>query len=135
MGFMDDIVGKALGALRGSEQSGLVQGIFGLLANQESGGLAGLVQSFKDKGLGEIVSSWVGTGQNLPITPQQMSQGLGTERIQQLAAQAGLTPDVLSAKLSALLPGIVDKLTPQGTIPEGGLLEKGLELLKGKLNP
>lgn len=136
MGLLDELAGKAAGMFGGG-QSGEGQGLLGavmeMLSSGQGGGLSGLAQNFKDKGLGEIVSSWISTGQNLPINADQIKEGLGSETIQNLAAKAGVSPDEASAKLSELLPGIVDKLTPDGTIPEGGLLEKGLEFLKGKL--
>jgi uncharacterized protein YidB (DUF937 family) len=102
------------------------------MISSKEGGLSGLVQSFQDKGLGDIISSWVSTSQNLPISADQIKEGLGNETIQNLAAKVGVSPDDLSAQLSQFLPGVIDKLTPDGTVPEGGL-EKGLEFLKGKL--
>lgn len=134
MGLLDELVSKATGMLGGGQgegQEGLLGGVMEMLGGQ--GGLGGLVQKFKDKGLGDIISSWVGTGQNLPINADQIKEGLGSETIQNLAAKVGISPDDMSSKLSELLPGVVDKLTPDGQIPEGGLLEKGLEFLKGKL--
>ncbi len=80
MGLLDDIKDKALGALKG-ETSGLMDGIHSMLVSKESGGLAGLVDSFKEKGLGGIISSWIGTGKNLPISVEQIQQALGKEKI------------------------------------------------------
>ncbi len=137
MGLLDELVGKATGMLGGAQggegQGGLLDEVMGMLSGGQGGGLGGLVQNFKDKGLGDIVSSWVGTGDNQPISPDQIKEGLGSETIQNLAAKVGISPDDLSTQLSQFLPGIVDKLTPDGSIPEGGLLEKGLEFLKGKM--
>ena len=62
-----------------------------------------------------------------------MKQGLGPDLITQLATTAGLNPEVVSSRLTTLLPGLIDKLTPDGNIPNIGLLEQGLNLLKGKL--
>lgn len=134
MGLFDELAAKASGLLGGggSEQSGLAGGIMEMLT--KSGGLGGLVQSFQEKGLGDIISSWVGTGSNLPISADQIKEGLGGDAIQNLAAKAGTSPEDISAKLAELLPGVIDRLTPDGTIPEGSLLEKGLGLLKGKLS-
>lgn len=136
MGLLDELVGKAtgmLGGAQGGEGQGLLDEVMGMLSGGQGGGLSGLVQNFKDKGLGDIVSSWVGTGENLPINADQIKEGLGSETIRNLAAKVGISPDDLSTQLSQFLPGIVDKLTPDGAIPEGGLLEKGLEFLKGKM--
>ncbi len=135
MGLFDELAGKMLGALGGTEgeQSGLLKGVTELLDNKETGGLAGLVQSFKEQGLGDIVSSWIGTGDNLPISADQLQQGLGLDRLQQLADNAGLSLEDVKSRLTELLPGVIDKLTPEGMIPERGLLEKGLNFLKERL--
>ena len=136
MGLLDEIVGKASGLLSGGEggTSGLMGGVMDMLANKETGGLGGLVQSFRDKGLGDIISSWVGTGANAPISAEQIQQALGSDVVQNLAAKVGIPPEELSGRLAELLPGVIDKLTPDGTIPEGGLLEKGMEFLKGRMS-
>ena len=136
MGLIDDIAGKAKGIFgeSGGEGSGLLNGVMEMLSDKEGGGLGGLVQSFQQKGLGDIISSWIGTGQNLPISPDQIKEGLGSEILQNLAAKAGLSLDEVMAKLSEQLPNLIDRMTPDGVIPEGGLLEKGLEFLKSKLS-
>lgn len=136
MGLFDELASKASGFLGGGggEQSGLGGSIMSLLTNNETGGLGGLVQSFQEKGLGDVISSWVGTGPNMPISADQIKEGLGSDVIQSLAEKTGISQEDMSAKLAEYLPGVVDKLTPDGTIPEGGLLEKGLEFLKGKLS-
>lgn len=134
MGMFDDIVGKAQGLLgeSGGEGSGLLKGVMELLSDKEGGGLGGLLQSFQQKGLGDIISSWISTGQNLPISPDQIKEGLGSETLQNLAAKAGISTEDATAKLSELMPGLIDKMTPDGVIPEGGVLEKGLEFLKSR---
>jgi len=105
----------------------------GLLSSSGSGGLSGLVQQFAGNGLGEIVNSWVGTGQNMPISPQQIAQGLGGGTLQSLAEKAGLSTDQMSSHLSELLPGIVDRLTPNGQIEPGDIMSEGMNLLRGFL--
>lgn len=137
MSFLNDLASKATSILGGAagEQSGLAGSVISMLSDQSSGGLAGLVQSFQQKGLGDIISSWISTGQNLPISPEQISEGLGSETLQNLAAKAGISPDEISTTLSGVLPGIVDKLTPDGTLPDAdGLLAKGLDFLKSQLS-
>ena len=130
MGFFDDLVGKVTGAVKGPEgQGGLVEGVLGLLTNKETGGLEGLMQSFNQQGLGDIISSWVGTGNNAAITPDQVQEVLGSDVIQQLAEKSGISVDAAKAQLAELLPSLIDKVTPEGKIPEGGLLDKGIELL------
>lgn len=134
MGILDDVVGKILGSESGAESSGLRDSVLDMLTDKEGGGLSGLVQSFQQKGLGDTISSWIGTGQNTSISPEQIEEGVGTERIQNLAAKAGMSTEEVTAKLSELLPTMIDKITPDGLVPEGGLLDKGLEFLKSKLS-
>jgi uncharacterized protein YidB (DUF937 family) len=132
MGFFDDLAGKVAGAIKGPEgQGGLVEGVLGLLTNKETGGLDGLMQSFNQQDLGDIISSWVGTGNNDPITPDQVQEVLGSDVIRQLAVKSGIPIDAAKTQLTELLPSLIDKFTPEGKIPEGGLLDKGQELLRG----
>lgn len=120
MSLFDDAKKKAASMIGGmwGEHTGIVETVMGMITNKESGGLTGLVDSFKEKGLGDIVSSWISTGKNMPISPEQIQQGLGQERIQQFAEKTGMSSEAASSKLSVLLPDVVDKLTPEGKIPE-----------------
>ena len=131
MSFFDDLVEKVSGAGSQGQQAGLVEGVMGLLTNKETGGLGGLMQSFNQQGLGDIISSWVGTGNNATITSEQVQEVLGSDVIQQLAEKSGVSVDAAKAQLAELLPSLIDKVTPDGKIPEGGLLDKGQELLRG----
>lgn len=131
MGLLGDILGKLTGG--GGNTGEIVSAIGGLLQNKEFGGIDGLVQKFTKGGLGDIVSSWVSTGANLPITPEQIQKGLGPTQITQMASQVGLNPEAMSKQLAKILPGVVDKLTPEGKVPAQDLLAQGLNMLKGKL--
>ena len=82
------------------------------------GGLAGLVQQFQQNGHGDVINSWVGSGQNQPITPDQLHQALGPDAVNNLSRMTGVSSQDLVSELSRVLPGIVDKLTPQGRIPD-----------------
>lgn len=132
MGLLDELgkaVGGAGGAQAGGGQGALVQAVVGMLAG---GGLEGLVKSFQQKGLGDVVGSWVSTGANLPVSPAQVTSALGPDQLGQLARQVGLDPGALAGQLSTLLPGMVDKLTPEGRLPDAGSLQGSLGgLLKG----
>lgn len=134
MGLLDSITqiaGQALSS--GGSQNNLLQGILGMVSQHE-GGLAGLVQTFKDKGLGEVVTSWVGTGSNLPVSAEQIQNVLGNESLGALASKFGLSSEDVSGRLSELLPQVVDKLTPNGQV-EGSLDMGGaLGMLQGLLN-
>ncbi len=103
MGLMDQL-GQAVGGMMGEQsgQNSLLQAIASLLGKDGSiGGLAGLVQSFQKNGLGEIVNSWVSTGRNLPVTPNQIEQGLGGDLLNQVAGKAGLSAGTASSLLPA----------------------------------
>lgn len=120
MGLLDEIVGKAAGILGGDkgEQSGLLGSVMEMVAGKESGGMAGLVQSFQEKGFGGIISSWIGKGENLPISADQIQQVMGSDVVQNLAAKFGISTEELSGKLAEFLPGAIDKMTPNGTLPD-----------------
>ena len=83
--------------------------------------LAGLVQKFEQAGLGQVVNSWVGTGANQPVSADQLGGVLGGDMVAGLARQLGLNPQDALGQLSQMLPQVVDKLTPQGQIPQGDL--------------
>ena len=83
---------------------------------EKHGGIQGIVAQLEQQGLGGTVRSWVGTGANLPITADQIHQAFGSDTVKELAAKVGMSPQDLAAKLSAILPQAVDKLTPGGTV-------------------
>ena len=96
----------------------------------QAGGIQGIVEKFQRSGLGDIVASWVGTGQNQPINPDQITAALGNDNIAVVAQQASIPTDQGSNVLAELLPAIIDKLTPQGKVPEQGqLLDLGKTIL------
>jgi uncharacterized protein YidB (DUF937 family) len=111
MGLLDDVMGAVGGQRGGSPLLSLAMQLI------NGGGLNGLLDQFKAGGLGQIADSWVSTGQNLPVSPQQISQVLGAPQLQQLASQFGLSADALPQQLAGLLPQVVDKLTPTGQVP------------------
>lgn len=134
MGILGDITSKIGGQGEDAKNTSLLSGVMEMFSSRETGGLQGLVQSFQQKGLGSIVSSWISTGPNQPISAAQVTEGLGQDNVQRLAAKAGVPQDEAASRLSQHLPGFIDKLTPQGTVPEGGIFEKGMEILKGRLS-
>ena len=109
MGLLDGVLGGVVGA-------GMVSVVNGIL--EQHGGLQGVVDQFEKQGLGATVKSWVGTGGNLPISGDQVHQVLGSDLVQQLAAKTGLSVPELTAKLAQILPQAVDKLTPNGVVPQ-----------------
>ena len=81
------------------------------------GGLGGLLDKLQKGGLGDVANSWVGSGQNKPVSPSQLGPALGPDIIKTLAQRSGLSEEEITSRLSQILPGVVDKLTPQGRLP------------------
>jgi len=132
MGLLENLVGKALGGLTSASQKGdLMQEVIGLLNGPQGAGLNGLVQQFASKGLGDIVNSWVGKGQNMPISGDQVQQGLGADVVSRLAAKVGIPADQLSSLLAQHLPNAVDRLTPEGQVPQGDISQVATKILGG----
>jgi uncharacterized protein YidB (DUF937 family) len=129
MGILDSVK-SALGGSSASSQNDLMSAVMNLVG-QQSGGLNGLIQQFSSKGLGDVVSSWVGTGKNLPISSEQIQHVLGSDTVKNIASKLGVDTNSVASQLSNLLPQVVDKLTPDGKVPEGDILNKGMELLGG----
>jgi uncharacterized protein YidB (DUF937 family) len=132
MGILDDLENKAVSSLLGSSSNPLATSLLRMISNHP-GGLPAVLQSFHEKGLGEVVSSWVGTGPNLPISAEQLEHVLGSDQLKQLAAQAGISPDAAGSSLAQLLPTLIDKLTPNGQMPQHStLLETSTSRSLGK---
>src|SRR5271168_3737347 len=125
MSLLDSLTGNTADASSNPLASGILQ----MIQNQP-GGLQGLVQTFHDKGMGGMVSSWVSTGPNPPITSDQIHQVLGSDQVKALAAKAGINPDTAGSAIAALLPTLVDKLTPNGSVPDhSNVLEMASSML------
>ncbi len=136
MGLLGEVVkglaGKFLGGGTGA-QNPLLDMALSLLTNPQTGGLEGFVEKFKGKGLSDIMSSWISTGQNLPISGNQIQEVLGSGLIQQFARKLGSSGEEVSGGLASLLPEIIDKLSPNGSLPEGSALLQQLSSLKKNL--
>ena len=91
------------------------------------GGLGGLLNKLQQGGLGNAANSWVGSGQNQPASPGQLGSALGPNILKTLAQQSGLSEDELTKQLSQVLPGLVDKLTPNGRLPTMAELSNMIE--------
>jgi uncharacterized protein YidB (DUF937 family) len=102
-------------------------------ARTSGGGLADLIQGFDKEGLGDIMSSWIGTGENKQPSPEQMRRGLGPARVQEAARQSGLPVESLLPMLASALPMIIDFLTPKGQMPEQSSLQASLKELRSRL--
>jgi uncharacterized protein YidB (DUF937 family) len=130
-----NLVGQVAGAAMGGGQQGggnaaMVNAIAGMLG-QQSGGIGGLVQAFTQNGMAEQAQSWVGTGENMPISPDQVQSVLGGDMIANLASQVGIPPEMASTVVSQVLPMLIDQLTPGGDVPQGDALQNGIGALLG----
>lgn len=134
MSFFAEIVKSAIGADSDSGQvenktHNLVNGTLGML--EKMGGIDGLVKKFQQSGMGDVASSWVGTGENKNINPDQLTHVLGKDQITDLARQADIPESQAPSVLSRILPAIVDKLTPEGKAPESSNLATWGKVLLG----
>lgn len=120
MGLLDSVIGAVMSS---PQAQGGIQALVGqLLANDGPlGGLAGLQQKAQAAGLGDVVASWIGKGENLPVSAQQIQQLLGSDVVRNLASSLGIDAQQAAGTLAQALPGLVDQLTPDGTAPAGGL--------------
>ncbi|WP_243688558.1 YidB family protein [Geotalea toluenoxydans] len=127
MGIVDTITSKLGGQSQASDgkAGSILSGVMEMFSARESGGLQELISSFQQRGLGDVVSSWVGRGENKPISPDQVREGLGNDRVRDLAAKAGVSEDETARHLSSHLPDFVDKMTPDGQVPQGDGWKKG----------
>ncbi|MBK6649930.1 MAG: DUF937 domain-containing protein [Betaproteobacteria bacterium] len=135
MGLLDSVLGAVLGGQQNNQQQAGAGGmnltallpvlmpiVTSMLANNGSqGGLGGLASKFNQAGMGDVMNSWIGTGQNQPINGDQLTQVLGNDTMGQIASQLGMGNGDAAGALSQILPGLIDQLTPQGQAPAGGL--------------
>ena len=156
MGLLDSVLNAAAGSMMGGNQQQQPQGsglggmfgglgglgallpvIVGMLGNDsQHGGLGGLMEKFNQAGMGDAAKSWVGHGENTPISGDQLGQVLGGDMMGDIAAKLGLSHGDAAGQLANVLPGLIDKLTPHGQAPAGGLGNSGdlMGMLGGLLN-
>ena len=141
MSLLGSVIGALAGggAQGGGAQGALLNAVIGMLTQGGGaqagggaggalgglGGLGGLVGKFQQAGMGDAVNSWIGTGDNHPVSPEQVGSALGGDTIANLAKQLGMGEGDVMGQLSQMLPQVVDKLTPGGQMPQadasGGL--------------
>ena len=135
MAFLDDLLGNVLGGQSGDvsqdQGSSVAEAVRNMLNDSSLGGIEGLPQQSQQSGLGDIFRSWISTGENLPVSAEQLTQVLGGGQVEQLSQQAGLSASQGSSVLAQLLPLLIDRLTPDGKVPQQSqLAEAGVNLLK-----
>lgn len=109
MGLLDGL----LGGIIGGGMAAVVKDVL-----EKHGGVAGVVNEFQTKGFGETVKSWVATGPNKAISPAEITQAFGADKLAEMAKKAGIPVDDLAKKLSEVLPTAIDKMTPDGALPK-----------------
>lgn len=141
MGLFDDLKQMFSGADAGdlaslaAKNPELVAAAAGLLSSRaRTGGLDGLMDAFRSEGMGDTVSSWLGSGANQAVTADQVKKAIGDDSLSEFASKAGLSAADAGPALAAMLPSLVDKLSPEGKMPEPGSLEGAVAALFGKAN-
>lgn len=132
MGLLDGLMGSLMGGQQQGGDNPLLQIAMQMLSNRGEGGagvggLGGLMDTLQNAGLGEQLKSWIGTGENLPISADQLSQALGSDKIRDIAGQLGMSHGEVSGGLADMLPQLIDKITPNGQLPDNhNLIENAL---------
>jgi len=151
MGLLDDLIGNVLGSELGADQRQDPLGsIFGGLAGrnqaqsgnslllqlalsllQKNGGLEGVLSRFRQNGLGQQADSWVSTGQNMNISTNELQQVFGSSTFRDLASQLGMPDEQVGSTMAQVLPELINRLTPQGNLPDNGddEIAQGLAML------
>ena len=129
MGLLDGILGSLAGGTNNSGAANpLLQLAMQMLANkggggtgggalESMGGLNGIINAFQQSGLGHLADSWVGTGENLPVSADQLSNVLGTDKIGEIASQLGMSQTDAAGGLAKILPELINHITPNGQLP------------------
>jgi uncharacterized protein YidB (DUF937 family) len=141
MGLLDGLIGQVIGKAMGGGapaaggQAGgtgnpMLDLVMGMMTNPQSGGLQGLLGNLSQAGLGDAVKSWVGTGANIPVSGDQIQSALGSDQIAAIAQKFGLNPQDVAGQLAQILPQAVDRVTPNGQVPDGAGLEQGIAMLR-----
>ena len=129
MSLFDQLLGGLIGQLGGGKQKNALLDLAASVIQNQPGGLAGLVQRFSQAGFGDQAKSWVSTGANLPISADELAAVLGQGNIEAMSQRLGVSAQTVTSSLSALLPHLVDQLTPQGEIAKDQDLAGGLSAI------
>ncbi len=131
MGLLDEVMAAAGGGTAQPQQGNALSAIMHYINSPQVGGIAGLQSMFQQGGLGHILSSWIGTGQNLPVSASQLQNVLHGGALQEAAQKAGMDPTQLTGAMASLLPHLMDKMSPNGQLPTGSSLQVMLQQLSG----
>ena len=120
---LSGFIGQMLQGVLGGNQQGSGSPIAGILQqvlsvrDGDNQGVAAIVSRFQSAGLGGVVQSWIGGGENAPISGDQVGQAFSAQQIEGWASKAGTTPDAMRDILAEALPHVVDHATPNGEVP------------------
>ena len=129
MGLMD-MLGGLMGRRAPKSGNPIMDALLPMLMKKGAlDGLGGLIGKFTGAGLGAKANSWVGTGDNEPLDPDEVEQALGADEVDRIAQRAGVSHDEAKSGLASMIPGLVDTMSPGGTLPTGALGKamKGLD--------
>lgn len=134
MGLLDGLLGSLLGGMTGNGTGGAQQNPLlqiALQVLQQNGGLQGILGKFQQAGYADEAQSWVSTGQNKPIDADALQQVLGQGQLGQIAQQLGMSRGEAAGGLASVLPQIIDRMTPQGQVPDNhdDLVSQALAML------
>jgi uncharacterized protein YidB (DUF937 family) len=132
MGLLDELLGGLTGQPAGGQRGNTLLDLATAVIQGHPGGLAGLLQQFTAAGLDREASSWVSTGQNLPLSAEQLAQVLGQGNVRTLGEQFNLSQESASSGLASLLPALIDHLTPKGQVDPETPLSASLSALRGR---
>ena len=140
MGMLEDLMKQAGGVAEIAQKNPqAVAAVLAMLNSRDTsvggnnGGLGGMMAQFQKAGLGDMMSSWISTGPNPPISASQLEGALGGDVLSQFAAKAGLGSGQAGSVLASLLPAVIDQLTPEGKAPQQQSLDSTLGSLLGML--
>jgi uncharacterized protein YidB (DUF937 family) len=129
MGIIEGALGALLGRGGGPAKT-ILRGVMGMVAG---GGLAKVLAAFTDKGMGAQADSWVSTGDNQPLTADQVRQVLTPEQLQQIADKAGISVDEAADQVASTLPEVVNEVTPDGQVPADADVDAHLQQVQANL--
>lgn len=130
MGLIDGALGMLLGRGGGPAKK-ILGAVIGMVGG---GGLNKILGAFRDKGMSEQADSWVSTGENQPLTADQVRQALSPEEIKQIADEAGISVEEAEQRIAEALPEVVNQATPDGSLPDDATLEEQVAAARRELD-
>ena len=134
MSILEDILGKAVEKTTGvdEDKQKLIMTLLPIIvALLSGGGLQKIIDAMKNAGLGEQAESWVGSGENLPISGDQAKEVVGADKVAEIAEKAGIDEGKAADLVAQALPLAVDQVSPEGKEPSADAVDEALDSLKG----